>query len=110
MSILKFLCSLAKRDAENSTWKFLLTGHPEECPGAWFHKDFNDDGWDSVQLPNHWQLQGYDITNISYPFQRRLWLSAQKNLVSMQLAYFAKPSNFLHLDMSEPVCCKVDRY
>lgn len=65
---------------ENSRpWRFLLVGSPEQCPNGWETPGFNDrsmedknKAWDDVQLPNHWQLQGYDIplyTNTTYPFR-----------------------------------------
>lgn len=53
-------------------WKFQLIGHPDNAPKAWFLKEFDDAAWDSVMLPNHWQLQGHDIpiyTNTVYPFR-----------------------------------------
>jgi beta-galactosidase len=63
---------------QNSRWKFMLVGSPDNVPSGWFeHKpDTADDAvtiiWSTIQVPGHWQLQGYDIpiyTNTMYPFE-----------------------------------------
>jgi hypothetical protein len=59
---------------KQNLWKFLLVGDPESYPDGWELHDFktNNNKWSSISLPNHWQLQGFDIpiyTNTSYPFQ-----------------------------------------
>jgi beta-galactosidase/beta-glucuronidase len=53
-------------------WKFLLIGNPYLSPEDWNCSSLNDSKWKDVCLPNHWQLQGYDIplyTNTAYPFR-----------------------------------------
>jgi hypothetical protein len=70
----QMLTGLPGKPSENSAgWKFLLVGSPDESPKGWNGKSFQDHAnWETVSLPNHWQLQGYDAplyTNTSYPFQ-----------------------------------------
>jgi hypothetical protein len=64
-------------------WMFLLVSDPSSAPLGWEQIDYQPDShlqdgtscqyrWIEVQLPQHWQLQGFDIpiyTNTSYPFQ-----------------------------------------
>ena len=57
-------------------WKFLLVGSPDQLPPGWETIHYNEKTsgniWNLISLPNHWQLQGYDIpiyTNTTYPFE-----------------------------------------
>ena len=53
-------------------WKFKLFGSPNNLPSMWFSEEFDDSAWVEIGLPNHWQLQSYDIpiyTNTAYPFR-----------------------------------------
>jgi len=69
---------------DTNHWMFLLVGDPSSAPFGWEQIDYRPDDddhlqhgssqyhWTEVQLPHHWQLQGFDIpiyTNTSYPFQ-----------------------------------------
>lgn len=57
-------------------WLFTIVGSPEECPDGWMDAQYDaaelKKVWIRVALPNHWQLQGFDVplyTNTTYPFQ-----------------------------------------
>jgi len=55
----------------NGFWLFHYANCPEAVPVGFHERDFPDQGWNSIQVPGHWQLQGYGIpiyTNIQYPF------------------------------------------
>lgn len=60
---------------EANPWDFQLIGDPFDLPPhltTWHEAHFDSTRWDKVALPNHWQLQGYDVplyTNTSYPFR-----------------------------------------
>eukprot|EP00981_Chlorochromonas_danica_P003028 scaffold607_cov160-Ochromonas_danica.AAC.1 len=62
---------------ESHGWEFILVGDPGHCPEGWQTYSDNttsDEGksWKKIALPNHWQLQGYDVplyTNTAYPFR-----------------------------------------
>ena len=61
---------------EAELWDFLLVGSPAECPAGWTAEGYTclSEGstWCGISLPNHWQLQGFDVplyTNTVYPFQ-----------------------------------------
>lgn len=52
----------------NGTWSFDYAQSPLESADV---QKCNTESWDEIQVPGHWQLQGYgspQYTNISYPF------------------------------------------
>ncbi len=56
----------------NGEWQFSLAPNPASAPDGFADPAFDDSGWDRVQVPGCWQLQGpYDIpiyVNVQYPF------------------------------------------
>ncbi|KAJ1439409.1 glycosyl hydrolases family 2, TIM barrel domain-containing protein [Ochromonadaceae sp. CCMP2298] len=55
------------------SWRFCLVGSPDHTPESWNLPLYDDapQDWAPIALPNHWQLQGYDVplyTNTTYPF------------------------------------------
>ena len=56
----------------NGVWKFKWVKNPSEVPADFYKADYPASGWDHIQVPGNWQLQGnYDqpiFTNIKYPF------------------------------------------
>lgn len=60
---------------KDNMWDFELIGNPFDLPIhmiGWHESHFNSTSWNKVALPNHWQLQGFDVplyTNTSYPFR-----------------------------------------
>lgn len=59
-----YLTGFAGEPDDSGPWKFQLIGDPTSSPLGWegidYHSD-NTDEWVSVSLPNHWQLQGFDV-------------------------------------------------
>ncbi|MEM9620513.1 MAG: beta-galactosidase [Pseudomonadota bacterium] len=56
------------RQSLNGVWQFRLFASPEEVPHVW-PASLQESV--SVQVPGHWQLQGFDkpvYTNVKYPF------------------------------------------
>ena len=54
-------------------WMFHWSPNPEERPVLFYQDDYDVSGWDKINVPGNWQLQGHGTpiyTNISYPFQR----------------------------------------
>ena len=43
----------------NGTWKFLWTRSPLESPRDFSSVDFDASGWNNIQVPGTWQMQGY---------------------------------------------------
>lgn len=56
----------------NGPWKFFFVENPDQRPTDFFKTDFNDKGWDNLQVPGLWELNGYgdpQYINIGYPWR-----------------------------------------
>ncbi|OAS17811.1 glycoside hydrolase family 2 TIM barrel-domain containing protein [Paenibacillus oryzisoli] len=56
----------------NGLWKFSFAETPDKRSTNFYEVDHDTSGWDSIQVPSHWQLQGYDYpqyTNVRYPWE-----------------------------------------
>ena len=62
----------------NGTWKFNWVKDADQRPTTDFYKiDFNDKGWDEIQVPAVWEMNGYGdpiYVNVGYA-----WRSQFKN-------------------------------
>ena len=61
----------------NGTWKFNWVENADQRPTDFYKADFNDKGWDEMQVPGVWELNGYGdpiYVNVGYP-----WRSQYKN-------------------------------
>ncbi len=57
----------------NGTWKFNISRKPSERPYYFFKEDFDTRGWDEIEVPGNWALQGYEhpiYITAGYPFRR----------------------------------------
>lgn len=55
----------------SGTWRFKHTKNPFEAPDGFASPDYDTSGWDDIQVPGMWQLQGFGhphYTNFDYPF------------------------------------------
>ncbi|MCJ8008831.1 glycoside hydrolase family 2 TIM barrel-domain containing protein [Lederbergia wuyishanensis] len=55
----------------NGEWKFSFSETPDKRNQEFYHANFDFSNWDHIQVPAHWQLQGYDYpqyTNVNYPW------------------------------------------
>ncbi|WP_423746475.1 glycoside hydrolase family 2 TIM barrel-domain containing protein [Haladaptatus sp. SPP-AMP-3] len=68
---------LSNRDASpwfkllNGNWRFRYETNPHNVPGDFHLPAFEDDSWDDIEVPRHWQLEGYgtpQYTDTAYPF------------------------------------------
>ncbi|MDE6532170.1 MAG: DUF4981 domain-containing protein [Muribaculaceae bacterium] len=56
----------------NGTWKFNWVNDASSRPTDFWKKDFNDKGWDNIQVPGVWELNGYGdplYVNNLYPWR-----------------------------------------
>lgn len=64
--------SRSKSQLLSGTWKFFHTYGQFPGPRDFFREGFDTSGWDDIQVPGMWQLQGFgkgpQYTNIPYPF------------------------------------------
>ncbi|WP_082926791.1 glycoside hydrolase family 2 TIM barrel-domain containing protein [Paenibacillus tuaregi] len=58
----------------NGMWKFHYAKGPKWAPEGFFQRDYDTSGWDDIQVPGFWQLQGEGkyghphYTDLYYPF------------------------------------------
>ena len=56
----------------NGTWKFNWVRNSDARPADFFRTDFNDRGWDEMQVPAVWELNGYGdpiYVNVGYAWR-----------------------------------------
>ena len=61
----------------NGTWKFFWVKNADMRPTEFYQINYNDKGWDDIQVPGLWELNGYGnpiYVNIGYA-----WRSQYKN-------------------------------
>ena len=54
-------------------WAFHWSKDPDSRPVSFYENDYDVTGWDKINVPGNWQMQGYGMpiyTNIPYPFKR----------------------------------------
>lgn len=59
------------RQSLNGLWKFSFAKNPDSRVVDFYTEDYNSSGWDSINVPGHIQLQGYDkphYVNTMYPW------------------------------------------
>ena len=57
----------------NGTWKFNWVKKPADRPVDFHKTKYDVSGWDDIQVPGNWELQGFGIpvyTNITYIFPK----------------------------------------
>lgn len=55
----------------NGSWKFAFAENPQKRIRHFYKTEYDCSGWDTIQVPGNWQLQGYDYpqyTNVRYPW------------------------------------------
>jgi len=62
-----------RRICLDGEWKFMLVDSPLAAPESWVDKLFDENGWDSIQVPGVWTRQGKGdlphYTNIVMPWE-----------------------------------------
>ncbi|MBM7564148.1 glycoside hydrolase family 2 TIM barrel-domain containing protein [Paenibacillus sacheonensis] len=56
----------------NGTWKFAFAENPSKRIRNFCEEGFDHADWPDIEVPGHWQLQGYDYpqyTNVRYPWE-----------------------------------------
>ncbi|MGV8829806.1 MAG: glycoside hydrolase family 2 TIM barrel-domain containing protein [Breznakibacter sp.] len=82
----------------NGTWKFHWSYSPDQRPADFYKTDFPVDGWNNIQVPSNWELQGYGTpiyTNVAYPFPKNQpFIEHQHNPVGSYKRTFELPVNW----------------
>lgn len=71
----------------NGRWRFHWSPDPRSVPDGFHLIDFDDTGWDEIEVPGNWQLQGYGMpmyTDVQYPFGVDLRLRAAYNKMEVE--------------------------
>lgn len=58
----------------NGEWKFNWVRHADLRPVDFFRTDFSDKGWDNLEVPGIWELNGYGTPvyiNNGYPWRQQ---------------------------------------
>ncbi|MDL2230133.1 DUF4981 domain-containing protein, partial [Treponema sp. OttesenSCG-928-L16] len=102
----------------NGPWKFRLLNNPAEDSGEgavpdWVLPAHSVDGWDAIQVPGTWTLQGYDkphYTNVQMPFEEVPPQSPEHNPTGLYRRSFSLPKDWkdrrivLHVGSAESCC------
>lgn len=55
----------------DGSWRFRLSPNPDARPVGFHREDFDVGGWETIEVPSNWELQGYDVPiylNQQYPW------------------------------------------
>lgn len=86
----------------NGSWKFSFADNPEKRIKNFYEKEYDCSTWKEIQVPGHWQLQGYDYpqyTNVRYPWEGKEdikppFAPTQYNPVGSYIRIFTIPENW----------------
>lgn len=95
----------------NGKWKFNWVKNADQRPTDFFQEGFNDKGWDEIQVPGLWELQGYGnpiYVNVGYAWRNQFKndppnVPVENNNVGSYRRSFDLPANwkgkevYLHL-------------
>lgn len=59
----------------NGKWKFRYCDNPASAPEGFFKVGYRDSGWDEIEVPSNWEMQGYGeplFRNVTSPFPKRM--------------------------------------
>ncbi|MBA2936855.1 DUF4981 domain-containing protein [Paenibacillus sp. CGMCC 1.16610] len=86
----------------NGMWQFSFAETPDQRIRNFYEMGYDTSGWDTIQVPGHWQLQGYDYpqyTNVRYPWEGKEdikppFAPTKYNPVGSYTRTFTVPSNW----------------
>jgi len=82
----------------NGEWKYRWVRTPAERPKDFYQPDFDDSGWENIQVPANVELHGYGVPiylNIRYPFEKdSLRAPKEYNPVSSYRRTFSLPEKW----------------
>jgi beta-galactosidase/beta-glucuronidase len=82
----------------NGRWKFRLAPNPDSVLDGFYRPDFDASGWDEINVPGNWTMQGYDkpiYTNIKMPFPANPpYVPHEDNPTGLYRHTFSVPANW----------------
>ena len=89
--------SKARIESLNGTWSFKFAEDAALAPADFHRPDYNTSGWDKIQVPSCWEMQGYGYpiyTNIEYPFEFKPPFITRDNPVGSYVRKFNIPEDW----------------
>ena len=90
--------SEASRLSLNGIWHFKYSVNPESRPQDFYKKGYRLKGWDRIEVPGSWELQGFDApiyTDTKYPFPANPpYIPKDYNPVGSYVREFTLPENW----------------
>ncbi len=87
----------ARIESLNGIWNFKFAEDAALAPAAFFESDYDTSGWDHIEVPSCWEMQGYGYpiyTNIEYPFEFKPPFITRDNPVGCYVRKFHKPEKW----------------
>ena len=92
-----------RRRSLNGVWKFKLVKSPSLALTDFFKTSYDVSGWQNIQVPGSWELQGCDApiyTDVTYPFEANPPLVPQDyNPVGHYVHEFTVPEEWKGMDI-----------
>ncbi len=92
-----------RRISLNGTWKFKLVKNPSLCVPNFHEANYNVAGWQDINVPGSWELQGFDApiyTDVTYPFAANPpFVTQDYNPVGHYVREFAIPESWKGMDV-----------
>ena len=92
-----------RRRSLNGVWKFKLVKSPSLALTDFFKTSYDVSGWQNIQVPGSWELQGFDApiyTDVTYPFEANPPLVPQDyNPVGHYVHEFTVPEEWKGMDI-----------
>jgi beta-galactosidase len=82
----------------DGAWQFHLAPNPTTLPSGFADEAYDASGWDAIEVPGHWMLQGYDkpiYCNIKMPIPNTPpYVPAQDNPTGLYRRQFDVPASW----------------
>ncbi len=82
----------------NGKWKFNWVRSPEDRPIDFYKKEYDVSGWNELEVPGNWEINGYGIpiyTNVVYPFPKNIpFIPHEYNPVGSYRRSFSLPESW----------------
>lgn len=79
-------------------WRFHLAPNPATLPEGFYEEGFDASGWDRIEVPGNWTVQGYDkpiYCNVKMPIPNTPpWVPADDNPTGLYRRHFVVPSEW----------------
>ena len=81
----------------NGNWKFYYAQKPEAVPEEIYGNQVDTSGWDDINVPGNWTMQGYDkpiYTNVKMPFPNNPPFVPEENPTGVYRRTFTIPESW----------------